>query len=92
MDIVDQPLVKSLPLKIGLIETPPYIYKNSMGDIDGFEYDIIKHIVDTNQYINNDPPTIKPIPIKFLISKSLCNMNIPNTNATSVFKFIIDLA
>lgn len=49
MDIVDQPLVKSLPLKIGLIETPPYIYKNSMGDIDGFEYDIIKHIVDTNE-------------------------------------------
>ena len=49
MDITSEPLIRSIPLKIGLIETPPYIYKNSMGDIDGFEYDIIKHIVDTNE-------------------------------------------
>lgn len=49
MDISDKPLIQSIPLKIGLIEAPPYIYKNTVGDIQGYEYDIIKHIVDINE-------------------------------------------
>jgi ABC-type amino acid transport substrate-binding protein len=48
MNMVDQPLISATPLKIGLIESPPYIYKNTLGDITGYEYDIIKQVVSEN--------------------------------------------
>jgi ABC-type amino acid transport substrate-binding protein len=46
--MVDQPLISAIPLKIGLIESHPYIYKNTLGDITGYEYEIINKIVSEN--------------------------------------------
>ena len=48
MNMVDEPLLSTTPLKIGLIEAPPYIYKNTLGEITGYEYDIIKRVVSEN--------------------------------------------
>jgi len=48
MNMAEEQLLSSIPLKIGLIESPPYIYKNSRGDITGYEYDIIDKIANDN--------------------------------------------
>jgi len=53
-------IIKNKQIVIGMVESPPYIYKDKLGNFTGFEYDILKEFVKEHK-LNVD---YKYIPIE----------------------------
>ena len=51
----DEPIIKNKQIVIGMIESPPYIYKDKLGNYTGYEYELIKEFVR--------PVVLSPTPI-----------------------------
>jgi ABC-type amino acid transport substrate-binding protein len=45
----DEPIIKNKQIVIGMIESPPYIYKDKLGNYTGYEYELIKEFVKENK-------------------------------------------